>query len=522
MKNKIKNEKKFKKIVIFAICLIIIEIISLVLIKIYVFDKNSENYLEIKTSNYELKYSSEWKKSNVNDEGFILKNKNAQLLLEIIKLEENDRYKKIEELHDEVIYNINSDNKEYSFLSEEKKNITKNKYDGYQLLYETEKNNLILKLFKDYDNIYIITYEAPINEFDFFLENVENIIDSLTITKDVINSNLDYNLEFSNLEFDKNEKLDNGISSTEEHTISSNNYSVKFKIPSNFKTNRFDSKMYIGNFEGLNSGESLNIKLSIYNSNLFSVLDKNNFFNIYASETYRNKEDFYEQLSKISEKKYIYKYFYNKENEVIKIVYEIDKNHICIVELDSKKTGITQKMINFIDIVNYENYAQNIEKTNTLKASNISNNIVQEVKFNIPDKYIQIDKDNNIYESRNYVLNKNENNLYDYEIEIKIINSDPEYVIQNVNNSIKSELGIYNEMKKNVNEQYNGKEFEVYEGGKTLLSGTLFTNKNREKYYQNKTILFYKLAEKQYIEITINGNEKEITKEVINDFTNFN
>ena len=61
------------------------------------------------------------------------------------------------------------------------------------------------------------------------------------------------------------------------------------------------------------------------------------------------------------------------------------------------KVKITQKIIDSIGIVNYENYAQNIDKTNILRKADLLGENIVEVKFEIPDKYIQIDKEKEIF-----------------------------------------------------------------------------------------------------------------------------
>lgn len=519
MKNKMIEIKKHKKAIIFAICIIVIGIVGVIIMKKFILDKINLN--EIKNSNYELKYNSEWKKSNVNDTGFILRNNKAQIKLDIIQIEEKDKYKGIEELHDDIIYNINNENKEYTLLSEENKEFTKNNYEGYQLLYETEEANVLLILFKDFEKIYLITYEAPIDEFDFLLENARNIIYSLTITSNNYESKLDNKLDLSDLKLEKYDEVDKMIENTEEHIIASKNYKVTFKVPSNFGKDELNSQYYYSTFKGLSSDEELRITANVWSTNIYNMLDRENLFNIYADKIYKEKNGFQESLSQISESEYIYKYSYENENENISIIYEIDKNHIFEIELKAHKVKITQKMIDSMGIVNFENYAQNIDKTNTLKITNGAENNVLEVKFEIPDKYMQIDKENNIYETKYYAINKNKDDIYDYEAEISIITFKPESSIDIINSSLNKNYGEYNEMASSGSAKYNDKDFEVYDGGSTLLSGVMLTNKNRNYYYQYKKVLFYKLQDGKYIKIVLNGNNKEITNDIINDFTNF-
>ena len=87
----------------------------------------------------------------------------------------------------------------------------------------------------------------------------------------------------------------------------------------------------------------------------------------------------------------------------------------------------------------------------------------------------------------------------------------PESSIETINRSISKSYGKYNEMVSSGRARFNDKDFEVYDGGSTLLSGVMFTNKNRKYYYQYKKVLFYKLQEGKYVRIVLNGNDKEIT-----------
>lgn len=519
MKNKIVEIKKYKKAIILAICIIAIGIVGVIAMKKYILDKNNIN--EIKNSDYEIKYNSEWKKSNVKDTGFILKNNKAQIKLDIFKIDEKDKYKEFDELHDDIIYNINNENREYTLLSEEKKEFTKNNYEGYQLLYETQETNVLLILFKDFEKIYLITYEAPIDEFDSLLESARNVIYSLTITSNNYESKLENKLDLSDLKLNKYDEIDKIIEKTEEHIIASKNYRVTFKVPSNFGKYDLNSQYYYSTFKGLSSNEELRITANVWNTNIYNMLDRENLFNIYADKIYKEKNGFKESLSQISEGEYIYKYNYENENENISIIYEIDKNHIFEIELKAYKVKITQKLIDLIGIVNFENFAQNIDKTNTLKIANGPENNVLEVKFEIPDKYMQIDKENNIYDTKYYAINKNKDDIYDYEAEISIITFKPESSIDIINSYLNKNYGKYNEMVSSGIAKYNNKDFEVYDGGSTLISGVMLTNKNRNYYYQYKKALFYKLQDDKYIKIVLNGNNKEITNDIINDFTNF-
>ena len=49
----------------------------------------------------------------------------------------------------------------------------------------------------------------------------------------------------------------------------------------------------------------------------------------------------------------------------------------------------------------------------------------------------------------------------------------------------------------------------------------MFTNINRVKYYVHKKVLIYNLTDNANLFIEINGNDKEINNEIVNELLNF-
>ena len=112
--------------------------------------------------------------------------------------------------------------------------------------------------------------------------------------------------------------------------------------------------------------------------------------------------------------------------------------------------------------------------------------------------------------------------IYDYTVHYELTTLSDESVIKTTNSVyIRSTYGESHELTYSGNMTINGKEFKVYDGGYTDISGIMFTNINRKRYYVNKKILFYEMSDKGNLYIEISGNGKDITNEIINELVNF-
>ena len=95
--------------------------------------------------------------------------------------------------------------------------------------------------------------------------------------------------------------------------------------------------------------------------------------------------------------------------------------------------------------------------------------------------------------------------------------------IINGNNSIyiKKSYGEYHNLEYTGDFTLSNKEFKVYDGGYTDVSGIMLTNINRKRYYVHKKVLIYEMPNDGNFYIEINGNNKEITNELLIELTNF-
>lgn len=124
----------------YKIYLMIIIIIILISCLSFCMVKNNKKLLSYKSNNYSLKYDNNWKIKEQKSNYIILKHNHSKSLLkfEIIKLDNEYKYDDIDNLINEVLYDINEQNKDYKLIAKQTGLFTKYEYKGYKLLYEIE------------------------------------------------------------------------------------------------------------------------------------------------------------------------------------------------------------------------------------------------------------------------------------------------------------------------------------------------------------------------------------------------
>lgn len=553
MKNKIYEVlKKYKIAIISAILVLLIAICCLVLFTS--FTKNS-SIKEVNGETYAFKYDSTWKLKEKKDDTVILKhNSGSKITIQITELADEYRYSTIDELIDELIYNIQEQNSNYKLLSNKEDKLTKYRFDGYKLLYENNDEQVMVSLYKKSDKLVSIRYEATTDYFDILLDSVHNIIYNLDV-KDVsfdLKNNL--KIETTDVTYSTSDEVDKSLKESSTNEIANNNYLVEYSIPSNFIQSDFDSTRGYYNLK-LETG-SMTLEVVILNRNIYEYLDKEETTNLYKNYSYYQKDDsedysnFKETLTKLENEydSYIYKnsYYYNKavkydsdfnkqeykrQDENVELIYALDNNHTLKIVIKSTGLPITEKMINMIKLTKSTNYASyiKIEKESNFligklqRFTDYNKNKIDLITLKVPDKYEEIDKKRNIYLERCYSLNYNEDmKIYDYDVHYELTTLSDESTVKTINSVyIKSTYGESQELTYSGDLTLNGKQFKVYDGGYTDISGIMFTNINRKRYYVTKKVLLYEMSNKGNLYIEINGNGKEITNEILNELTNF-
>lgn len=543
MKNIVLNFiKKYKLALLITLGIIMIGLVGILLFLDF---KDDSSIKEFKNNNYSLKYDLSWKINSKKDKTIILEHdKGAKLKIEVIDLVEEYKFSTVDYMLDELLYNIETQNKEYKLLYKNEETVTKNKYDGYKMLYEAEGSQVIVLICKKNDKLIMFTYEAINNYFDILLDSVQSIIYNFDTVEEKFDLNYNLKLDISDINYSKSESVEALLNKTTEYEIAAHNYHVKFSLPKNFKQSNINSTSGMYKFEGLDDG-SIDVKTIIYNRNIFEYLDKKKSFNLYNDYEYLKKDDacsnFEETLDEIKSDydSYIYKHSYiykNKYNddkselrETIVLLYALNRDHILVIEIESKKINIPEKLISMIKINSSENYFRYTDSRiengyihSVLKRN--GPNKIEEVNIKVPEKYIEIDKNSNLYKGRYYGLNFNEEKfIYDYDVEYEIT----EYYSDNIDSIVKihgtfpTSYGKYKNLTYSGERIFNNKTFGVYEGGYTDRTGIMLTNNNREYYYANVNMLVYELPSGGFIIVIIKGNGFEISNEVLSELTNF-
>lgn len=553
MKIKIQNIfKKYKLAIFIALGIIIVGVISIVVLLNLT---NDSSIKEFKNNNYILKYDDTWKISSKEDKFIRLKhNKGSTINIEIVELQNEYKYSTIDEILDELLYDIEEQNKDYKLISKKEGNITKNNYNGYKLLYENGDSQAMVVIGKKSDKFIIFTYEATNDYFDILLDSVHNIIYDFDTVEQSFNLSHNLNVETKNIEYFESNAVKELLGKSTQYEIASNNYYVKYSIPSGFNAGSIDSTRGYFDFKGLENG-SITISVNIYNKNIYEYLDKNQAVNVYSGfKMYKTGEDyskFTESVDKFSSEydSYIYKnsYYYDKAitydkdfnssnysrlKENIVLMYALDRNHLLLVEIKSSEVRIPKELIDMIKIESSENYSSFVvsEKENGYIISDLKrkkeygSEEIEQIKLKIPDKYKETENGTNIYENRYYKLNYNEElEIYDYEVSYSLTSkfSKLETQIDSINRFFPQSYGDYKYLVHSGKKEINGKEFQIYEGGYTELAGIMFTSVNRVRYYANVKVLFYELSTGGYLVIKVEGNGVQISDEILNDLTDF-
>ena len=358
--------KEFCKKNVKLIILLTLLLLTLIIV-VLIITRHKHKAYEVNEINYSLKYDSTWKIAEKEDLeiSLIHKKSKSKLDIKIIELDEM-QYKSLDELFSSFLYNLQEQNKDYKLIYREKSKFTKNNVEGYKTLFESDEGQTSIYFYKQGNKLVTFIYEATFDYFDILLDNVNTIIYNFSLNAqkfDVVSS---INLNTKDINYLKQENVSNVLNNTKEYEIVSSNYLVNYSIPSNFKSTSNDTEYGNYSFEGLDIGNSIYLDTSILNYNIYEYLDEENTLNVYSkySENLYNKNN--SELNKLRNEplSYIYRNSY-KTNEVltekIVLLFELNKNHILIVEISSKGVGIPKELIDMIKINKSENVASDIK-----------------------------------------------------------------------------------------------------------------------------------------------------------------
>lgn len=544
MMNKIMNIVKKYRIAILS-CLVI-SIVGLLILFVVLKLFNPTDIKEYKNDKYAFRYDTSWKIKEKKPESIkLVHNKDSEINIQIVSLEEEYKYSTSDDILDELLFNLEKQNSTYKLLSKEKDLVTKNKYDGYKLLYENDESQVLVIMGKKADKVLLVTYETTNEYFDILLDSVQNIIYDFQILDNSFNLTYKLDVETNDINWSINEQIKD-TSNVVSYELANKNYLVNYSVPKSFELSSFNSTIGYFNYRGLNEG-TMTLSVNIYNKNIYEYMDKNGSYGtLYHS--FNNKRDgkdgysdFKESLQKLNNKdyvSYVYKNSYksssqweNSNYEEVIIIYELDSNHILLFKIKASKTKISKDLVDNIKLKSLKNYAsyivKNIENDKLIgelkEFTDYNKDKIRLVKLKVPTKYEEIDKENNIYDSRFYSLNYDaDKEFYNYDINYELYTS-VESKVKNLSSSYASykNKGNYQELTYNQDITLNDKIFKLYSGGYTDIGGALFSNYKRTYYYVNSKVLFYEFDDGSCLSIEIRGNGFEVSNEMLNELTNF-
>lgn len=470
-------EKNKKILAIIFIALAIIGSALLIILK-----NNKTKIKEVNETNYTLQYDNTWKiaKEEETEIELIHKKSNSVLNIKINQIDDEYQYKTLDEIADNLLYNIQKQNKNYKLICREKARITKNNLEAYKLLFESEDKQAVVYVYKQGVKIIAFTFEAMFDYFDILLDSVNSIIYSFNTNEQKFNVATNIELNTTNINYTEQEDIKKLLKDTSEHEIALSNYLVNYSIPSNFKSTKYDTRYGWYKFEDAPTGISYELKSSILQRNIYEYLDRTSSVNVYSNYNLNSYNKSNEELEKCENEylKYIYKNSYltnNKVTENIEVIFELNKNHICVLKISSMGAGIPKELVDMIKINKIENIASNVnvQKENGMVTSKLKRftdytySKTEEITLKLPETYQEIDKETNLYEERNFVCNYNqEKEIYDYEVSyettysstnldsrIEVLNKEIEYFKKN---------GKYKEFSAGEDITANTKKFKVY------------------------------------------------------------
>ena len=532
-----KNLIKNKKVALSILIILILIVIGISIFLIFEIINQKNTIKQISMDNYSLQYDNTWKISKKENFEIDLlhKKSKSELNIKIKELQNETQYNTVDEIFDSILYNIQEQNLDYKLIYKEESKITKQNINGYKILLEADDRQATVYMYKQGNKVVIFTYEASYEYFDILLDSVNNIVYNFNLKETQFDVKTGINLETEEINYSEQADISNLLENTVNDKIASANYLVEYSIPSNFKSTDYDTKYGYYEFKNAPDGVSLNLKTSILKRNLYEYLDKEDTPHIYDDYILNSYDQVNEELNKFGDYplSYIYKNNYITDNgteENIEIVFELNQNHIFIVNISSKNAGIPKELVKMVKINNFKNIASNInvEKENGFligklkKYTDYTHEQTEEITLKLPEGFKEIDKETNLYEERNYVSDYFEEiQIPKYEVNYQnnVLNIENE--LDRLDKEVNKNIGPYKEFTQMNDITINDKKFKLYERGYTRLSTNTDSSGKKYQYYTNEKVLFYELQNNRYLVIIIDGNENQISDDLMSELTNF-
>ena len=530
-----KMNKLFKKYGL----LFLLGILTLgVLITTIVVLSNSEDMKSYKGKLFSISYDSTWKvkskKANILE--LVHRKSKSSLVIEETLLQDSYQYSVIDDLIDELSYSISNQNKKYKLLSKAKTKVGKDNSDGYKLLFEDDKNQIMVVITKAGANLRLFTYSAKYEYFDMVLDSASSIMESYESTEGKTGTEA-VNVKTSKITWGTNETLKNLANKVTTDEIANNNFKVVFEVPDGLEKSSV-STTSLGYYY---NGFDLSLYTGVFSKNIFEYVNSKDGGVYSQKESFKKKPDKYSNIKDTLElqeidgkKRYVYRmtYDYKYNNEVdhmeyIIILYELDKNHVVRFLLETEYV-VPKEFVDSIKVKSFENYANNVVRKiedgkliGELKVYKESkSDVVEVVKIKLPVEYIEEDHKVDMYSDRYYGKNYHEEYFYyDYYVQYDYIASSEKGALDNVNTTYgysKSNKG-YQNLRDGGTINLNNREFRVFDGG---YYESVFSVVGSKDVFVNVKYLVCHIG-KQYLVIELKGSGVQISNEVLNEITNF-
>jgi len=512
---------KYKKELIILASAIVVSLLALIIFMII--NNRKITIGEFETENYRVTYDSTWTRVLSDPLNLILEHsKGATISFDIYNLEGDFRFMPFLNLVNEIEYAVAIQNEDYQLVARQNTTVTKNNYEGYQFLYETEKDSLLVVVALKGEQILTITYHASMEEFDLLLDSVQEIIynfELISLSFELANRVSD--IKFGNLSLLSNANISIGDSIRSQ--IAANQFLVEYEIPNNFLRINFNTMM--GSYEfSHDTRESIQIRTSILPNNIYRHMEgiEKLFFRSSALEN----KSLIENYTKVNDTKYIYQAIYTNEafgveneHEVIHIMYALDHRRTFLIEISARNMRIPKKMLDNIKMVSSRRIALHIVRDiedgvlrNDMKVMLDS----REQKHNVvtlftPELYFEYEPNfmpRSKYQERIFRRYINERD-FDIETRYEFIRTFSTNQIESQLNSLENSRFRGSTRESLGKRTYNDKEFTVYRFNFTNEDGR---NQVHTLIYEFEgTVLF----------ISVRGINRTITEADILDFTKF-
>ena len=178
MRQDVLNRKKklLRGIALLFLISIIILVLWIIVFKNGIFNKGFKNdYIKFK-------YDSTWNIKKSDDTSVSLTHETKSIIdIKITALTSNLLNSDIQQIKEEVRFDIEKQNAGYKLLKEESKLISSNQYDGYKLLYEDNEAQALVVILRNDNYLCVINFTSGNDYFDILLDSFQLILGSIEI-----------------------------------------------------------------------------------------------------------------------------------------------------------------------------------------------------------------------------------------------------------------------------------------------------------------------------------------------------